>query len=75
MKLENITLKFTPKALEAIADKAIARNTGARGLRAILEELMLDVMFNAPSGSEKPGTCTIDDKAVNLKTVPEIKRG
>ena len=75
MKLENITLKFTPKALEAIADKAIARNTGARGLRAILEELMLDVMFNAPSGSKKPGTCTIDDKAVNLKTVPEIKRG
>ena len=75
MKLENITLKFTPKALEAVADKAIARNTGARGLRAILEELMLDVMFNAPSGNDKPGTCTIDEKAVNNKTAPEIKRG
>ncbi len=75
MKLENITLKFTPKALEAIADKAIARNTGARGLRAILEELMLEVMFNAPSGNGKPGTCTIDEKSVLNKTLPEIKRG
>ena len=75
MKLENITLKFTAKALEAIADKAIARNTGARGLRAILEELMLEVMFNAPSGNGKAGSCTIDEKAVNSKTVPEIKRG
>ena len=75
MKLENITLKFTPKALEAIADKAIARNTGARGLRAILEELMLEVMFNAPSGDGKAGVCTIDEKAVKEKTLPEIKRG
>ena len=75
MKLENITLKFTSKALEAIADKAIARNTGARGLRAILEELMLDIMFNAPAGSENPGTCTIDEKVVNGSAAAEIKRG
>ena len=75
MKLENITLKFTPKALEAIADKAIARNTGARGLRAILDELMLEVMYNAPSGDGTPGTCTIDDKAVKSNSTPEIKRG
>lgn len=75
MKLENITLKFTPKALEAIADKAIARNTGARGLRAILDELMLDVMYNAPSGDGKPGICTIDDKTVKSNSTPEIKRG
>ena len=75
MKLENITLKFTPKALEAIADKAIARNTGARGLRAILDELMLEVMYNAPSGDGKPGTCTVDEKAVKSNNTPEIKRG
>ena len=75
MKLENIKLKFTQKALEAIADKAILRNTGARGLRAILDELMLEVMFNAPGGNGEAGSCTIDEKAVNLKTVPEIKRG
>ena len=75
LKLENITLKFTPKALEAIADKAIARNTGARGLRAILEELMLDVMFNAPADNSVAGVCTIDEKAVTRNITPEIKRG
>ena len=75
LKLENITLKFTPKALEAIADKAIARNTGARGLRAILEEIMLDVMFNAPADNGVRGVCTIDEKAVNKNITPEIKRG
>ena len=42
-------LEFTPEALDAIADKAIKRATGARGLRAIIEEIMGDVMFSAPS--------------------------
>ena len=47
--LESVQLKFTDGALKAIARKAIARKTGARGLRAIMENMMLDSMFNIPS--------------------------
>jgi ATP-dependent Clp protease ATP-binding subunit ClpX len=43
------SLEFEPDALEAIANKAIERNTGARGLRSIIEEIMMDVMFDIPS--------------------------
>jgi ATP-dependent Clp protease ATP-binding subunit ClpX len=46
---ENVSLRFTDDALEAIADLAIARKIGARGLRMIIEDLMLDLMFNLPS--------------------------
>ena len=49
MKLDNVELVFSPEAVEAIADKAIQRNTGARGLRAIVESLMMDVMYDIPS--------------------------
>lgn len=48
-ELDNIQLEFKLEALNAIADKAIDLKTGARGLRAIVEELLSDVMFNAPS--------------------------
>lgn len=47
--LDNVVLEFKPDALQAIADEAIKRNTGARGLRAILENLMRDVMYEIPS--------------------------
>jgi ATP-dependent Clp protease ATP-binding subunit ClpX len=46
--LDNVELEFDKEALEAIAEKAIKRGTGARGLRAILEEAMVDIMFNLP---------------------------
>jgi ATP-dependent Clp protease ATP-binding subunit ClpX len=49
VELENIRLKFEPGALRAIARKALARGSGARGLRAIIEELMLDLMFELPA--------------------------
>ncbi|MBE7043835.1 MAG: ATP-dependent protease ATP-binding subunit ClpX, partial [Ruminococcaceae bacterium] len=49
VELDNVTLEFAPDALEAVAKKAIERNTGARGLRAIIEEVMTDVMFEIPS--------------------------
>ncbi|MFT8395658.1 ATP-dependent Clp protease ATP-binding subunit ClpX [Propionibacterium sp.] len=48
-ELDGVSLEFTPEAVEAIAAKAIDRGTGARGLRAILEETLLDVMFEVPS--------------------------
>jgi ATP-dependent Clp protease ATP-binding subunit ClpX len=49
LSLDNVRLKFTDGALSAIAKKAGQRKTGARGLRAILEEVMLDVMYEIPS--------------------------
>jgi ATP-dependent Clp protease ATP-binding subunit ClpX len=50
--MDGVELEFEKDALEAIADKAIERNTGARGLRAIMEEIMLDVMFEIPSNDK-----------------------
>ena len=47
--LENVTLRFTPNALKSIASKAIERKTGARGLRNVMERIMLDIMFRLPS--------------------------
>ena len=49
LSFEGVELSFTPDALDAIADEAITRKVGARGLRIILEELMLDVMYQIPS--------------------------
>jgi ATP-dependent Clp protease ATP-binding subunit ClpX len=47
--MENVRLQFTEDALIAVANKAINRKTGARGLRSILEEILLDSMFDLPS--------------------------
>lgn len=49
LSLDHVDLEFTPDALRAIAHEAIERNTGARGLRAIMEEVMMDTMFEVPS--------------------------
>ncbi len=49
LSLDNIELEFEPDALHAIAHKAIVRNTGARGLRSIIEDVMQDMMFDLPS--------------------------
>ena len=48
-EFENVKLKFTESAIRAIAEKAVAHKTGARGLRSVLEEHMLDIMFELPS--------------------------
>jgi len=48
-ELDNVDLEFTQDAIEAIADQAMLRGTGARGLRAILEEVLLNVMYDVPS--------------------------
>jgi ATP-dependent Clp protease ATP-binding subunit ClpX len=48
-EFENVELEFTPEALDAVADQALLRGTGARGLRAILEEVLLGVMYELPS--------------------------
>ncbi|MBU0934546.1 MAG: ATP-dependent Clp protease ATP-binding subunit ClpX [Spirochaetes bacterium] len=51
-KLDNAELVFEPEAIEAIAEQAIARNTGARGLRSIVEKMLLDIMFDIPTDAE-----------------------
>jgi ATP-dependent Clp protease ATP-binding subunit ClpX len=48
-ELDGVDLEFTPDAIEAVADQALLRGTGARGLRAIMEEVLLSVMFEVPS--------------------------
>ncbi|MFZ5870532.1 MAG: ATP-dependent Clp protease ATP-binding subunit ClpX, partial [Actinomycetota bacterium] len=48
-EIDGVELEFTPDALDAVADQAILRGTGARGLRAIMEEVLLPVMFDVPS--------------------------
>lgn len=59
MSLDGVTLDFTEAALQAIAKKAIARNTGARGLRSIIEQVMLDVMYDVPT-QDTVVKCVID---------------
>ena len=49
MKLDDVTMEFTPEAVEAIAHKAILQKTGARGLRSIVEKMMIDIMYEIPS--------------------------
>lgn len=71
LELDNVTLEFEPQALEAIAREAIKRNTGARGLRAIIEGIMLDVMYEVPS-REDVTNCVITQKVVEEKIVPEL---
>ncbi|MGI6668550.1 MAG: ATP-dependent Clp protease ATP-binding subunit ClpX [Acetivibrionales bacterium] len=70
-EMDDTILEFEPDALEAIADKALARNTGARGLRAILEETMLDVMYDIPS-STNIEKCIITKDAVGGKAAPNL---
>ena len=62
-EFENVRLKFTENAIRAIAEKAIAHKTGARGLRAVLEEHMLDIMFELPSRND------IEEVVVNEEVV------
>lgn len=72
LKMDGVDLLFTPAAIRAIAEKAFSLKTGARGLRSIIEELMLDVMFTAPSGRYK-GKCTITSEMVNGLECPTIE--
>jgi ATP-dependent Clp protease ATP-binding subunit ClpX len=70
-ELEDVELEFTSDALGAVADQALARGTGARGLRAILEEVLLGVMYDLPSRTDV-GRCVIDDDVVLQKVNPTL---
>jgi len=68
-EMEGVQLRFTDTALAAIATEAIKRKTGARGLRAIVEELMLDVMYDLP-GKSGVRECVVTDEVVAQKKEP-----
>ena len=69
--MDNVELEFTHDALEKIADLAIERSTGARGLRAIMESIMLDVMYSTPSRPEVERVI-INAGTVDRTAEPEI---
>ena len=71
-ELDGVKLSFEKDALEEIAKESIKRKTGARGLRSIIEELLLDVMFEIPSKKDIK-TCTVTRDNVINKTKPILK--
>jgi len=73
-EFENVKLEFNEDALRSIARQAIARKAGARGLRSILEHIMLDVMYEIPSQSNIK-KCIISEDVVSGKVPPEIVQG
>lgn len=72
-EFEGIKLQFTDEAIKAIAQRAMAAGTGARALRSILENLMRDLMFDAPS-DETISEVLIDKETITEKKPPTIKR-
>ena len=71
LQLDGVELEFEQEALNAIVEKAIERNTGARGLRSIIEDIMRDIMFDVPSNPniEK---CIITKETVEKKAKPKL---
>ena len=70
-ELDDVKLEFTPDAVHEIAHMAVERKTGARGLRAIMESVMMDTMYEVPSDSNV-GICTVTKDAVDGKEKPEV---
>ncbi|UOD35290.1 ATP-dependent Clp protease ATP-binding subunit ClpX [Deferribacteraceae bacterium V6Fe1] len=68
-RFDDVKLSFTDSALRAVAKKAIERKTGARGLRSIMEDIMIDIMYDIPS-MKGLRECVINEDAVNKKGKP-----
>ncbi|HDK3003085.1 TPA: ATP-dependent Clp protease ATP-binding subunit ClpX [Staphylococcus aureus] len=71
LELDDVDLEFTEEALSAISEKAIERKTGARGLRSIIEESLIDIMFDVPS-NENATKVVITAQTINEETEPEL---
>ncbi|WP_232695641.1 ATP-dependent protease ATP-binding subunit ClpX [Brevibacillus daliensis] len=71
LSLDGVELDFSSGALTEIAKEAIKRNTGARGLRAIIEQIMLDMMYELPS-REDVEKCLITEEVVSAKVKPQL---
>lgn len=72
-ELEGVKLNLTPEAIEAIVEESIKRKIGARGLRSIMEDSILDIMYQIPS-EKNIEKCTITEEVVKKKSMPEIVR-
>lgn len=72
-ELDHVQLKFEEDAIKAVAEKTIARKTGARGLRSIMEETMMDLMYRIPS-DDSIRSCTVTRGAVEGTSTPMITR-
>lgn len=70
--LDNVELEFTQEALKAIAQKAIERKTGARGLRSIIEDVMTDIMFDIPS-NERINKVIITESTITSGEKPKVE--
>ena len=70
-ELDGVKLEFTPEAIAEVAKLAVARKTGARGLRSILESVMMDLMYEIPSDNNV-GICTITKDVVDKTGEPEL---
>ena len=81
LKMDGVDLKFSPEAIDLIASEALKRKTGARALRSIVENLMLDVMYEIPSDSSiKEFTVTADmvktpEKLLSIVKEDDAKSG
>lgn len=71
LELDDVTLEFTDEALSAISNKAIERKTGARGLRSIIEEALIDIMYDVPS-SDGVVKVVITAETINDENEPEL---
>ena len=71
LELDGVELEFEKDALDSIVEKAIERNTGARGLRSIIEDIMRDIMFDIPT-NPKIEKCIITKETVENKAAPKI---
>ena len=70
-ELDDVKLEFTPEALEEVANLAVKRKIGARGLRSILENAMMDLMYEIPS-DDTVGICTITKDVIDKTGEPEL---
>lgn len=71
LELDNVELEFSEEALSAISEKAIERKIGARGLRSIIEEALIDIMYDVPS-SENVSKVVITEQTINEEIEPEL---
>ncbi|MCG1118145.1 ATP-dependent Clp protease ATP-binding subunit ClpX [Staphylococcus epidermidis] len=71
LELDNVELEFSEEALSSISEKAIERKTGARGLRSIIEEALIDIMYDVPS-SENVSKVVITEQTINEEIEPEL---
>ena len=69
--LDNVALEFTKESLQAVATEAIRRKTGARGLRSILEDIMLEVMYDVPSRDDI-AKCIVTEETIQKKEPPRV---